>query len=59
MEEKILQILDDQLDGFICPNQSEFSGYNTRELFQAIYALIEKGILQKRNCEGLAFEYKK
>lgn len=59
MEEMILQVLDRQEDGFICPNQSEFRGCNTHELFQAIYVLIDKGVLQRRNCEGLAFEYRK
>lgn len=59
VEEIILQVLDRQEDGFICPNQSEFSGCDTHELFQSIYALIENGVLQRRDCEGLAFEYKK
>ena len=59
MEEKILRVLDNQLDGFICPNQSEFSGCDTHELFQGIYSLIDRGVLQRRNCEGLAFEYRR
>lgn len=57
MEEKILEVLDTQLDGFICPNQMEFMNDDTHDLFQAIYNLIEKGVLRKRNCYGLAFEY--
>ncbi len=59
MEEMILQVLDRQIDGFICPNQSDFSGYDTKKLFEAIYSLIDKGILRKRYCEGLAYEYDK
>ena len=58
-EELILRVLDEQTDGFITPNQSEFYSCDTHELFQAIYRLIEKGVLRKRNCEGLAYEYDK
>ena len=59
MEEKIMKVLDKQIDGFICPNQTEFKDDDTHDLFQAIYSLIEKGVLRKRNCDGLAFEYNK
>lgn len=59
MEEYILKVLDEQPDGFIIPNQDAFSGCDTHELFQAIYRLIDKGILRKRNCDGLAYEYDK
>lgn len=59
MEEKILKVLDEQIDGFITPNQSEFYDCDTHELFQAIYSLIDKGVLRKRDCEGLAYEYNK
>lgn len=59
MEEMILKVLDKQIDGFICPNQSEFYDYDAHEIFQAIYNLINKGVLRKRKCEGLAFEYNK
>lgn len=55
----ILKVLDKQIDGFICPNQSEFYDYDAHEIFQAIYNLINKGVLRKRKCEGLAFEYNK
>lgn len=57
LEQHILTTLDNQLDGFIVPNQSEFCGIDTRKLFETIYSLIDKGILQKRNCVGLAYEY--
>lgn len=59
MEELILKVLDEQRDGFICPNQTEFRDCDTHELFQAIYSLINKGVLRKRNCAGLAYEYNK
>ena len=59
MEEYILKVLDEQKDGFITPNQDAFSGCDTHELFQAIYSLIGKGVLRKRNCDGLAYEYNK
>ena len=48
MEKYILKVLDEQKDGFITPNQDAFSGCDTHELFQAIYSLIDKGILRKR-----------
>ncbi len=59
MEEYILKVLDEQKDGFITPNQDAFAGCDTHELFQAIYSLIDKGVLRKRNCDGLAYEYDK
>lgn len=59
MEEMILQVLDCQIDGFICPNQADFAECDIHELFTTIYYLVDKGILRKRNCEGLAFEYNK
>lgn len=58
LKKKILEILDDQSDGFIIPNQSEFDGWDVHEKYAAIYSLIEDGILKKRNCSGLAYEYK-
>lgn len=57
MKEKILKVLDEQIDGFICPNQSDFLSDDTNELFAAIHSLIEDGTLRRRNCEGLAYEY--
>lgn len=58
MEEYILKVLDEQRDGFITPNQTEF--YNNIDgFFQAVQSLIDKGILRKRNCDGLAYEYDK
>jgi hypothetical protein len=59
LEKKVLEVLNNQLDGFICPNQSEFYNEDTHELFNALYSLVNKGILRKRNCEGLAYEYEK
>lgn len=57
MKEKILKVLNEQQDGFITPNQSDFNQDNVQEFFTAIHELIENGILRKRDCEGLAFEY--
>jgi hypothetical protein len=57
MEEKIFKILNEQPDGFICPNQSGLYEEDPHALFAAINRLVEKGILRKRNCEGLTFEY--
>lgn len=59
MEEYILKVLDEQPDGFIVPNQMEFYNNNIHEFFEAIQRLIDKGILRKRNCDGLAYEYNK
>lgn len=58
MEKYILKVLDEQPDGFIIPEQIEFCN-NIHEFFQAIQNLINKGVLRKRNCEGLAYEYNK
>ena len=57
MEEYILKVLNEQPDGFIVPNQTEFYNNNIHEFFEAIQRLIDKGILRKRNCDGLAYEY--
>ena len=59
MEEKILNVLNEQTDGFICPNQAEFNDCDTHEFFQAIHRLIDEGILRERNCSGLAYEFNK
>ena len=56
-ENKVLEVLNKQLDGFICPNQTELYNLDTKKLFQAIHNLEEKGVLRKRDCEGLAYEY--
>lgn len=55
LKEKILSVLDSQADNFIIPNQSEFCG--DANFFKAVDELIKDGILRKRNCEGLAYEY--
>lgn len=57
MKEKILRVLDKQIDGFICPNQADFKDDEIHEFFWAIDSLIEDGILRRRNCDGLAYEY--
>ena len=59
MKEKILKILDKQADGFICPNQEDFKDDEIHELFWAIDSLIEDGVLRRRNCDELAYEYNK
>ena len=59
MEEKILKVLDEQPDGFICPNQADFENDDIDEFFKVIHSLIEKGVIRKRNCKGLAYEYNK
>lgn len=56
LKEKILSVLDSQTDGFVIPNQSEFYG-DTNNFFKAVDELIKDGVLRKRNCEGLAYEY--
>jgi len=56
LREKILNVLDSQADGFIIPNQSEFYG-DSNNFFKAVDELIKDGVLRKRNCEGLAYEY--
>ena len=56
MKEKILRVLDEQIDGFICPNQTDFNDIDIHKLFRAIDSLIEDGILRRRNCAGLAYE---
>lgn len=55
LKEKILSVLDSQVDGFVIPNQSEF--YGDANFFKAIDELVKDGVLRKRNCEGLAYEY--
>lgn len=56
MKEKVLRVLENQTDGFIVPNQTDFYDVDIREFFCAISELIEAGILRKRNCDGLAYE---
>lgn len=57
-EEKILSIIDNDEHHFTSP---EFDGlwgddYDYKKILTACYSLVEKGILKKRNCDGLAFE---
>ena len=56
IERDILRELDAQGD-FIVPNQTAFDKYAPSALMGAIYNLIEKGVLKKRDCEGTAYEY--
>lgn len=53
---KILNVLNSQPDNFIIPNQTEFYG-DVNNFFKAVDELIKDGVLRKRNCEGLAYEY--
>lgn len=55
MKTRVLALIDEQPDGFITPSQFRFVG-EYREVFDIIYKLIAKGILQKRDCEGTAYE---
>ena len=59
LKEKILKVLNEQQDGFITPNQSDFNQDNMHDFFTAIHELIKDGILRKRDCEGFAYEYNK
>lgn len=57
MENLILKVLDEQIDGFITADQTAFRGCDIHEWFKAVNRLIDKGILRKRDCAGLAYEY--
>lgn len=57
-EKKVLKLIDDDEQHFTSP---EFSGlwgddYDFKQILSACYSLVAKGILKKRNCDGLAFE---
>lgn len=52
---RILALIDEQVDGFISPYQFRLIG-EYREVFREIYKLIDKGVLQKRDCQGTAYE---
>lgn len=56
LKDKILTVLNSQADNFIIPNQSEFYG-DANNFFKAVDELIKDGVLRKRDCEGLAYEY--
>ena len=51
----IIKTLNEQDDGFIVPNQTAFN--DCENIIKEIYLLISIGVLQERNCAGLAFEY--
>lgn len=57
IEKEILTVLDDQDDGFIVPNQTDFNKYDIRDFYEALDRLITKGVLRKRECAGAAYEY--
>ena len=59
LEEKILQIIDNEEDHFFSP---DFDGlisheeHSRAEITKACFSLVDKGILKRRDCIGLAFE---
>lgn len=57
-EEKILQLIDEDEQHFTSPDFSGLWGddYDYKKILTACCSLVEKGILKKRNCDGLAFE---
>lgn len=59
MKEKILRVLDEQIDGFITPNQADFQDDDMHKFFQAVRELIDNGTLRRRCCSGTAYEYNK
>ena len=57
-EEKVLKLIDEDSDHFTSP---EFVGlwgddYDFKKILRACYSLVEKGVLRKRDCDGIAFE---
>lgn len=57
-EEKVLKLIDEDEQHFTSP---EFCGlwgddYDFKKILSACYSLVNKGVLKKRNCDGLAFE---
>lgn len=55
----VLKTLDEQDDGFIVPGQGEFRDIDVHTLFESIRRLMKKGILRRRECIGIAYEYVK
>lgn len=55
----VLKTLNEQDDGFIIPGQGEFQDIEVHTLFESIRRLIKKGILRRRECIGIAYEYAK
>ena len=56
-EQKLLEILENEKEGFIAPEWAgPFGEYDYKSVVRACYSLVEKGVLRKRNCTGLAFE---
>lgn len=56
IKKEILEVLDDQDDGFITANQDDFANYITHDFYTALDELIKEGILKRRNCAGEAYE---
>lgn len=59
LDEYIIKVLKEQDDGFIIPGQSEFQDIEVHTLFEGIRRLMKKGILRRRECIGIAYEYAK
>lgn len=66
-EEMIINLISEQLEGdkFIIPGQVNrlwLEGMDTIEkmekTFRLLYGMVDRGLLQIRNCDGLAFELK-
>jgi len=59
IRKEILNMLDNEEQGFISPEWSEFNKFNLHDLHKELFNLVDEGILRKRNCLGLAFKYAK
>lgn len=57
MREDILEILKHEEDKFIAPEWSCFKKFDYEDLLKELYGMVDEGILIKRDCTGLAFEY--
>ena len=57
MKNLIIETLKKQSDGFIVPNQTEFNNCDIKEFFVAINELVASGVLRKRDCSGVAYEF--
>lgn len=58
-EQLVLKLIESDEDKFFAP---EFAGLydekkvSRHEITKACYSLVNKGVLKRRNCSGLAFE---
>jgi hypothetical protein len=62
-ELKIIELIKNDSEKFVIPLQVADilnNNFSTREeikeILNILYGMINKGLLRKRNCEGLAFE---